>query len=70
MGEHPSYSQELIKRVEDTRREAMRFVDKCNKAVDKLKSDSSAYWRSKEMAACKRASLDLSSALVELRKPQ
>lgn len=63
--------QEKIGRA---RHEAERFLARCEELIERLEND--AYCRkyfevgvgSKEMAAVKRASMDLSRALTELRK--
>jgi len=48
--------------------EAKRFIAKANAAVQKLESDKYAHFGSKETAAAKRASMDLSRALTEVRR--
>lgn len=53
----------------DAIREAERFLDKAESALAKLQSDSMVYIvGSKETAAMKRASMDLTRALVEIRR--
>lgn len=50
--------------------EAGRFLTKANVALTRKELDlSCGYSNSKEDAAVKRASMDLSRALAELRKP-
>ena len=48
--------------------EAKRFIAKANAAVRRLKEDEYAHFGSKETAAAKRASMDLSRALTEVRR--
>jgi len=55
-----------ILEVED---EIERFMDKLNILKKRIESDKSALkWGCKETASLKRASMDLSQALIELRK--
>ena len=58
-----------LKNLTDAVIEAERFIKKANAAIDKLKSDSLAEYGSKETAAAKRASMDLTRALVAVRNP-
>lgn len=58
----------LRKNVEDALKEAKRFVKVCQDAVNKKDyffTDRISY--SKESAACKRASMDLTRALAKMR---
>jgi len=49
--------------------EAQKFLRKADAAIVRLQTDSMAYISgSREVAAAKRSSLDLSAALVEIRK--
>ena len=49
--------------------EIERFTYRLNQLKDKAEKDNSALkWGCKETAALKRASMDLSAALIELRK--
>ncbi len=64
------FAEEQIARIERARLEALRFADRCNTTIDRLTVDPEVWRGSKEMAACKRASLDLTRALAEFRKPQ
>ena len=56
-----------IEKVEEAIYEARRFIDKAELALAKMNSKKWFCW-SKETAACKRSSLDLTRALAELRK--
>jgi len=58
----------LSKRIEVAIMEAERFIDRAMAWKKRLKEDESARFGSKEGGACKRSSLDLARALVELRK--
>ncbi len=49
--------------------EARRFLVAANTAKNRLEADKMACLGCKETAACKRASMDLTRALAELRKP-
>jgi hypothetical protein len=50
--------------------EAERFIEKAHKAAFKIRTDSlTTISGSKETATCKRASMDLTRALADLRKP-
>jgi len=49
--------------------EAERFIKKAELAKKRLCNDEYAHFRCKEMAAAKRASADLTSALVFVRNP-
>lgn len=50
--------------------EARRFIDKANAWIERVQKDTMALYGSKEGGAVRRASLDLSAALVKLRHPQ
>lgn len=49
--------------------EARRFIVKAGEVKSEWAKDSASIWSSKETGACKRASMDLTRALAELRKP-
>ena len=49
--------------------EATLFPETVRRVRVRLAKDPDAIWRCKEIAAMKRASLDLAEALVRLRKP-
>lgn len=56
-----------IEKVEEAIYEARRFIDKANLARQLM--ETKKYWfMSKETAACRRASMDLTRSLAELRK--
>ena len=55
-----------IKAVLNAIKEAKRFESRARAWLTVLRSDYS--WQSKEGGACKRASMDLTRALAELRK--
>ena len=48
--------------------EAERFLDRATIAIDKFAADPEACWQSPHFAAAKRASLDLTRALADLRR--
>ena len=54
--------------IEQAKIEAYRFIAKANHAEKRVQADKTALFRCKEMATLKRASLDLSRILSELRK--
>ena len=54
--------------LDEALREAMRFADRANRAKMVLKSGQEDIARSKSVAAMLRASLDLTDALIKLRK--
>ena len=56
-----------IEELEEAIYEARRFIDKANLALQRV-SNSKYFYCSKETAACRRASLDLTRSLAELRK--
>lgn len=49
--------------------EAERFISKAKVAYSKLRTDEYAHFGCKETAAAKRASMDLTRALVAVRNP-
>jgi len=54
--------------IEQAKIEAYRFIARANDAEKRVRADKEALFRCKEMATLKRASLDLSRVLAELRK--
>ncbi|KKL93359.1 hypothetical protein LCGC14_1875450 [marine sediment metagenome] len=56
-----------IEKVEEAIYEARRFIDKANLALQRV-GDSKYFYYGKETAACRRASMDLTRSLAELRK--
>ena len=57
--------------LEQAKNEAYRFISSADDAIDRLNADKWAYISGcKEVAAAKRASMDLSRALAEVRKPK
>jgi len=50
--------------------ETERFVEKLKKAQRRFASNPYYYYNTKEFAAAKRASMDLSRMLTKLRKPR
>lgn len=58
---------ELIKTAEA---EAKRFLERAAEARKRLNIDSYAKYGCRETGAVKRASLDLSRALADMRKPR
>lgn len=48
--------------------EAKRFIDRAEKAINVIGKED-FFWSSPETASAKRASMDLSKALVKIRKP-
>ncbi len=62
-------SNKKVDQLCDAMHEARRFLTKADAAITRLNSDELAYMTgSKELAAAKRASMDLSRALTEIRK--
>ena len=60
----------MVTRIDTALKEADRFIKKAFAWKIRLKSDSMAgISGSKEGGACKRASMDLTRALVDIRKP-
>ena len=49
-------------------KEAQRFISVALKAKDRISKESLAEFGCKETGACRRASMDLTRALTELRK--
>lgn len=63
--------QSKIDKLQDAINEAHRFLDKANTAKARLiaeKSQQYGCYSTKEMASAKRASMDLTRSLSELRK--
>ena len=59
-----------IRKIDAATIAAFRFIDTAKAWKAKLKADELAYISgSKEGGACKRASMDLTRSLAELRKP-
>jgi len=56
-----------VKRLRDAVFEAQRFIQRANKAADQIEEGNADWYRHPEFAAAKRASLDLSRSLAELR---
>ena len=59
---------EFLDALDEVEREAKRFLERVYQARERIKTDSFARYGCKETAAVKRASMDLSRALTELRK--
>lgn len=68
MTEPVDLCQEKIKVLKDAIAEAERFKRAANNAIKRMREDSWAKYGCKETAAAKRASMDLSNALVEVRR--
>ena len=64
-----SDSENKVDILNDAIIEAQRFIDKANEAKERLINDRYASFGCKEMAAAKRASMDLTRALVAVRNP-
>lgn len=62
-------SDRQIEALQEAIREAERFVERAYAAVNKLKEHNMWFPSSKETAAAKRASMDLTRALVKVRNP-
>ena len=58
-------------KITEAVREAKRFIEKHKKFAESLTQSQSgyAYFGSKESGALRRASMDLTRALAEMRKP-
>ncbi len=54
--------------IEQAKIEAYRFIARASNVEKRVRADKTALFRCKEMASLKRASLDLSRVLAELRK--
>jgi hypothetical protein len=61
-------SMEKLKKVQMARDEAIRFLKITGKALDRNSKEEGSLFNTREMGAVRRASLDLSQALVYLRK--
>ena len=61
--------EERIATIKQAIIEAKRFISRAENWKDRLKKDYYAQYSCKEGGACKRASMDLTRALAELRKP-
>jgi len=58
-----------ITKINNAMYEATRFIGRAKLAHRRLCAEGGIpYWATKETAACKRASMDLTRALAELRK--
>ncbi len=63
------FTEKKIKALQDAILEANRFIDKAEKAIDNFKcNDMPCMISSKHTASAKRSSMDLTRALVEVRK--
>ena len=60
-------NREKIAKIEAASDEALRFIQKASLWISRLKADHYIY-ATKEGAACKRASMDLTRALADLRR--
>lgn len=60
--------QEKIDKYTQAIEEAQRFINKSQAAIVRLLNDQYAQYGCKETASAKRASLDLSRVLAELRR--
>ncbi|MCK5431310.1 MAG: hypothetical protein KAJ03_01130 [Gammaproteobacteria bacterium] len=60
--------EDRIKAYQDSIKEAERYIEKANAAIDHLESEGYARYQSRKNASAKRASMDLSNALVEVRR--
>lgn len=58
-----------IETLDNAVEEAKKFIEKAEKAIKRSEEDGYTFFGCKETAACKRASMDLTRALSELRKP-
>ena len=55
-------------KLDDVMLECSRLLDRAREAKARLEKDKWAYWGCKETGAVRRASMDLTRALAELRK--
>ncbi len=60
--------EQRIEKIIIAKKEALRFIERAENLVDRLKEDEWAKYQCKESAAMKRASMDLTRALSEIRK--
>lgn len=58
----------IVERLRRAVEEAKRFLDRANMCLDCLPPDRYDIWASKESGACRRASMDLTRALADLRR--
>jgi hypothetical protein len=56
--------------LETSIKEAVRYIDRCNALKLRLAKGYGLGWPSREQAAVKRSSMDLSNALVRIRGNQ
>ncbi len=56
-----------IDKIKEAIQEARRFIYRAGKAISRIEGKDYRYV-SKEVAACRRASMDLTRSLAELRK--
>jgi len=57
-----------IEKINKSVLEARRFLKKADEAIKRIKSEGEYFYCSKETGAVKRASMDLSRELVNLRR--
>lgn len=58
----------IEQRIRLAKREAERFIGAADSALRRLSQDGYAHFGCKETAACKRASMDLTRSLVNVRQ--
>jgi hypothetical protein len=63
------YTKDKMEKIDNAMVEAIRFINTAEEWKIALKNVPGAIYGSKEGGACKRASLDLTRSLAELRKP-
>ena len=62
-----SVNEKYIDNLNAAIREAERFIEKAELAVERIKSEGGYYYSAKEVASAKRASMDLTRSLVSVR---
>jgi hypothetical protein len=63
-----SNKSEVIRRLNEAKSEANRFIEKADAAIDSVDTAGKDYYSDRKYAAAKRASLDLSATLADLRR--
>lgn len=57
-----------LRRLADAKEEAIRFIGKADVAIAALTQGDGVYWDKRATAAAKRASMDLTRALADVRR--
>lgn len=62
------YNRKQYERIERAKMEAMRFIERADTAMNAISGDHEGYGVGREIGAVKRSSMDLTRALVFVRK--